>query len=62
MKKASQQEIKEEVKRTFQKINALQLNLTTSQSDNFLKKDGDTAPLEELNRRKNKIPQHDWNN
>ena len=48
----SQQEIKEEVKRTFQKINALQPNLTTNKSDilNFLNKDGDTAPLEELNR------------
>ena len=59
-----QHEIKEEVKRTFQKINALQPNLTTSQSNikNFLNKDGDTAPLEELNCRKNKIPQHDWNN
>ena len=52
------------MKRTFQKINALQPNLKTSQSDikNFLNKDGDTAPLEELNRSKNKIPQHDWNN
>ena len=60
----SQQEIKEEVKRTFQKINALQPNLTTSKSDihNFLNKDGDTTPLEDLNRRKDKIPQHDWNN
>ena len=60
----SQNEIKEEVKRTFQKINALQPNLKTSQSDikNFLNKDGDIAPLEELNRRKDKIPQHDWNN
>ena len=52
----------EEVKRTFQQINALQPNLKTSQSDiiNFLNKDGDNAPLDELNRRKNKIPQHDW--
>merc|ERR1711936_1174768 len=60
----SQDEIKEEVKRTFQKINALQPNLKTSQSDiiNFLNKDGDNAPLDELNRRKDKIPQHDWNN
>merc|ERR1712055_693834 len=60
----SQNEIKEEVKRTFQQINALQPNLKTSQSYiiNFLNKDGDSAPLDELNRRKNKIPQHDWNN
>merc|ERR1712239_18310 len=60
----SQDEIKEEVKRTFQKINALQPNLKTNQSDiiNFLNKDGDSAPLNELNNRKNKIPQHDWNN
>merc|ERR1712208_271018 len=60
----SQDEIKEEVKRTFQQINALQPNLKTSQSDiiNFLNKDGDSAPLDELNSRKNKIPQHDWNN
>ena len=60
----SQNEIKEEVKRTFQQINALQPNLKTSQSDiiNFLNKDGDSAPMDELNRRKDKIPQHDWNN
>ena len=60
----SQDEIKEEVKRTFQKINALQPNLKTNKSDilNFLNKDGDSAPLDELNNRKNKIPQHDWNN
>ena len=59
----SQDEIKEEVKRTFQKINALQPNLKTNKSDilNFLNKDGDSEPLKELNDRKNKIPQHDWN-
>ena len=58
----SQDEIKEEVKRTFQKINALQPNLKTNKSDiiNFLNKDGDSAPLDELYKRKNKIPQHDW--
>merc|ERR1712055_101296 len=60
----SQDEIKEEVKRTFQKINALQPDLKTNKSDiiNFLNKDGDSAPLDELYNRKNKIPQHDWNN
>ena len=54
----SQDEIKEEVKRTFQQINALQPNLKTNQSDikNFLNKDGDSAPLDELNNRKSKIP------
>ena len=57
----SQDEIKEEVKRTFQKINALQPDLKTNQSDiiNFLNKDGDSAPLNELYNCKNKIPQHD---
>merc|ERR1712030_85833 len=59
----SQDEIKEEVKRTFQKINARQPNLKSKKSDilNFLNKDGDSAPLDELYKRKNKIPQHDWN-
>ena len=53
----SQQEIKEEVRRTFQTINALQPNLTTDKCDiiNFLNKGDDTAPLAELNRRKNNI-------
>merc|ERR1711936_664341 len=56
----SQEEIKEEVKRTFQKINTRQPNLKSKKNDilNFLNKDGDSAPLDELNKRKNKIPQH----
>ena len=30
--------------------------------ENFLNKDGDEALLEELSRRKDNIPQYDWNN
>ena len=58
----SQQEIKEEVRRTFQTINTLQPNLTTDKCDiiNFLNKGDNIAPLAELNRQKNSIPKHDW--
>ena len=56
----SQEEIKEEVHRTFQIINAKQANLTNKKSYiiNFLNKGNDTAPLAELNKRKSSIPKH----
>ena len=58
----SQEEIKEEVRRTFQTINAKQANLTTDKNDiiNVLNKGNDTAPLDELTRWKSRIPRHDW--
>ena len=59
---SDQNEIKEEVKRTFQKINAKQLFLKTEKNDiiNFLNKGDDTEPLNEIEKRKLSVKPHEW--
>ena len=59
---SNQNEIKEEVKRTFQKINAKQAFLKTEKNDiiNFLHKGDETEPLTEIEKRKLSIKPHEW--
>ena len=59
---SDQNEIKEEVKRTFQKINAKQAFLKTEKNDiiDFLNKGDDTEPMIEIEKRKLSVKPHEW--
>ena len=59
---SDQNKIKEEVKRTFQKINAKQAFLKTDKNDiiDFLNKGNDTEPMIEIEKRKLSVKPHEW--
>ena len=58
---SDQNEIKEEVKRTFQKINAKQAFLKTEKSDiiDFLNEGDNTEPMIEIEKRKLSVKPHE---